>query len=161
MTNNTFTESEMFKVAMLMEDEGYNFYINGANHTIGKTKEFLLVAAGQEFIHKEKFTKLFNQLIANKQADSEYLFDPLVTEYMKNLIENQAFNKEEKPRDAFTNLKTAIIHALKSEELTISIYKQMYEKSSQNNVSEMLSIIIEEEEEHAAYFSKLLAEIVA
>jgi rubrerythrin len=61
MTNNTFTESEMFKVAMLMEDEGYNFYINGANHTTGKTKEFLLVAAGQEFIHKEKFTKLFKK----------------------------------------------------------------------------------------------------
>jgi rubrerythrin len=133
MTNNTFTESEMFKVAMLMEDEGYNFYINGANHTTGKTKEFLLVAAGQEFIHKEKFTKLFNQ----------------------------AFNKEDKPRDAFTNLKTAITHAIKSEELTINIYTQMYEKSSQNNISEMLSIIIEEEKEHAAYFSKLLAEIVA
>jgi rubrerythrin len=80
---------------------------------------------------------------------------------LKNLIENQAFNKEEKPRDAFTNLKTAITHALKSEELTIKIYTQMYEKSSQNNVSEMLSIIIEEEKEHAAYFSRLLAEIVA
>ena len=160
MINNTFTESEMFKVAMLMEDEGYNFYINGANHTTGKTKEFLLVAAGQEFIHKEKFTKLFNELIANKKDDSEYLFDPLVTEYLRNLIENQAFNKEEKPRDAFTNLKTAITHALKSEELTINIYEQMYEKSSHNDVSEMLSVIIEEEKEHAAYFSKLLSEIV-
>lgn len=160
MTNNSFTGLEMFKIAILMEEEGYNFYINGAKHTTGKTKEFLLVAAGQEFIHKEKFTKLFNELMSNKEAGLEYLFDPLATEYLRNLIENQAFNKEEKARDAFTNLKTAIIHALKSEELTISIYTQMYEKSSQNNVSEMLSLIIEEEKTHAAYFSKLLTEIV-
>lgn len=160
MINNTFTGIEMFKIAILMEDEGYNFYINGANHTTGKTKEFLLVAAGQEFIHKEKFTKLFNELIANKKDDSEYLFDVVVTKYLSNLIENQAFNKEEKPRDAFTNLKTAITHALKSEEITINIYTQMYEKSSHNDVSEMLSVIIEEEKEHASYFSKLLSEIV-
>lgn len=160
MTKNTFTGLEMFKIAILMEEEGYSFYINGAKHTTGKTKEFLLVAAGQEFIHKEKFNKLFNELIANKEADLEYLFDPLVTEYLRNLIENQAFNKEEKTRNAFTNLKTAITHALKSEELTIDIYTKMYEKSSQNDVLEMLSVIIEEEKTHAAYFSKLLAEIV-
>lgn len=160
MINNTFTESEMFKVAMLMEDEGYNFYINGAKYTTGKTKEFLLVAAGQEFIHKEKFKMLFNQLVATKQADSEYIFDPLVTEYLRNLIENKVFNQEEKIRDAFTNLKTAITHALKSEELTINIYTQMYEKTSQNDVSEMLTVILEEEKTHAAYFSKLLLDIV-
>ena len=47
MINNTFSGLEMFKIAMQMEEEGYNFYINGADHTKGKTKEFLLVAAGQ------------------------------------------------------------------------------------------------------------------
>lgn len=69
MSNNTFSALEMLKIAILMEEEGYNFYINGANYTKGKTKEFLLAAAGQEFIHKEKFTKLFNELSAKKESE--------------------------------------------------------------------------------------------
>ncbi|MBU3112102.1 ferritin family protein [Clostridium lacusfryxellense] len=161
MTSSTFSALEMFKIAILMEEEGYNFYTNGANYTKGKTKEFLLVAAGQEFIHKEKFTKLFNELSTNKENDSEYLFDPVVTKYLRNLIENQVFNKEEHPRDAFTDLKSALTHALKSEELSISVYTKMYETVSQNDVTGILSIILEEEKAHATYFSKLLKEIVA
>lgn len=160
MINNTFSGLEMFKIAILMEEEGYNFYINGANHTSGKTKEFLLVAAGQEFIHKEKFTKLFNELTTNSETNSEYIFDIVVTKYLRNLIENQVFNKNEQPKDAFKDLKSALAYAIKTEELTISIYTQMYERISENDVSEMLSIIIVEEKSHAAYFSKLLQEII-
>jgi rubrerythrin len=161
MPSNTFSALEMFKIAILMEEEGYNFYTNGANHTKGKTKEFLLVAAGQEFIHKEKFTKLFNELSSNNKSDSQYLFDPEVTKYLRNLIDNQVFNKEEKPKDAFTDLKSALTYALKSEQLSISVYTKMYESVLQNDVTGILSIILEEEKAHAAYFSKLLKEIIA
>ncbi|MBZ9687849.1 ferritin-like domain-containing protein [Clostridium estertheticum] len=161
MINNTFSGLEMFKVAILMEEEGYDFYSNGVNYTTGKTKEFLLAAAGQEFIHKEKFTKLFNELITNKQSDSEYLFDTVVTKYLRNLIENQVFNKNDKPRDTFKDLKSALTYSLNAENLTISVYTQMYERASQKYVSEILSVILEEEKAHAAYFSKLLQEIIA
>jgi rubrerythrin len=37
----------------------------------------------------------------------------------------------------------------------------MYEKVSQNDISGILSTILEEEKSHAAYFLKLLKEIVA
>ena len=161
MINNTFSGLEMFKIAMLMEEEGYNFYKNGANYTSGKTKEFLLAAAGQEFIHKEKFTKLFNELSVNKEVDSEYIFDVVVTKYLRNLIENQVFDKTEKPKDSFTDLKAALTYSVKAEKLTINIYTQMYERVPKNDFSEILSIIIEEEKAHEAYFSKLLQEIIA
>lgn len=161
MINNTFSGLEMFKVAILMEEEGYDFYSNGANYTTGKTKEFLLATAGQEFIHKERFTKLFNELTNNKEADSDYLFDTVVTKYLRNLIENQVFNKNERPKDAFKDLKSALTYSLKAENLTISVYTQMYERVSQKDVSEVLSVIIQEEKAHAEYFSKLLQEIIA
>jgi len=161
MTSNTFSGLEMFKIAMLMEDEGYNFYINAANNTKGKAMEFLLVAAGQEFIHKEKFKKLFNELRTNKETDSEYLFDPEVSKYLSNLIENQVFNKEEKPKNVFTDLKSTLAYALKMEELTIVVYTKMYESISEKDVTAILSSILEEEKAHAAYFSKLLQEIIA
>jgi len=161
MINNTFSGLEMYKVAILMEEEGYDFYSNGINYTTGKTKEFLLAAAGQEFIHKERFTKLFNELTTNKQTDSEYLFDIVVTKYLRNLIENQVFNKNDKPRDAFKDLKSALTYSLNAENLTISVYTQLYERASQKEVSEILSVILQEEKAHAAYFSKLLEEIIA
>ena len=161
MTNTTFSGLEMLKIARLMEEEGYDFYINGANFTKGKTKEFLLAAAGQEFIHKERFTKLFEDLSTGKEMDSTYLFDIEVTKYLKNLIENQVFNKNEQPKDAFKDLKAALTYSLKTEQLTISIYTQMYEKVSQNDVTGILSTILEEEKSHAAYFAKLLKEIIA
>ena len=161
MINNSFSGLEMFKIAILMEEEGYDFYTNGANHTTGKTKEFLLFAAGQEFIHKEKFTKLFNDLKTTEESDSDYLFDIEVTKYLRNLIENQVFDKKEQPKDAFKDFKSAITYSLKAEMLTISVYTQMYERISQKDILEMLSIIIDEEKSHAAYFSKLLKEIIA
>jgi len=161
MTNNTFSGLEIFKIAMQMEEEGYNFYINGASHTKGKIKEFLLVAAGQEFIHREKFKKLFDELRTNKEMDSEYIFNPDVTKYLSNLIENQVFDKQEKPRDVFTDVKSTLTYALKMEELTIIVYTKMYESISENDVTAILSSILEEEKAHAAYFSKLLKEIIA
>jgi len=161
MTNTTFSPLEMLKIAILMEEEGYNFYINGANYTTGKTKEFLLVAAGQEFIHKERFTKLFNELKTDNESDYEYLFDIEVSKYLRNLIENQVFDKKDQPKDAFKDLKSALTYSLKTEELTIKVYTQMYEKVSQNDVSGILSTILKEEKAHAAYFSKLLEQIVS
>jgi rubrerythrin len=189
MTNNTFSGLEMLKIAILMEDEGYNFYINGANYTTGDTKQFLLVAAGQEFLHKQKFTKLFDELSANKEAESEYLIDIEVTQYLRELIENQVFDKKdqpksssknikpllryplkaedfksdnkEQPKDAFKDLKSSIAFALKSEQLTVKVYTKMYEGVSQGEVKEILSVILEEEKAHVVYFSKLLKEIVA
>jgi len=161
MINNTFSGLEMFKIAMQMEEEGYNFYTNGANHTNGKIKEFLLVAAGQEFIHREKFKKLFDELRTNKEMDTEYIFNLDVNKYLSNLIENQVFDKQEKPRDVFTDLKSTLTYALKMEELTIILYTKMYESISENDVTKILSSILDEEKAHAAYFSKLLKEIIA
>lgn len=158
MGSNNFNVSEMLKVAILMEDEGYNFYTNGAKYTTGKTKKFLISAAGQEFIHKEKFQKLFDK--ASKSNNYDYLFDDEVTGYLKNLIENKVFNQKKQPENAFADLKTAIEHALKTEELTVEVYSQLYKGISKDEVKDMLSIIIEEEKGHAAYFSKLLKEIV-
>ena len=72
---NTFNGLEMLKIAILMEEEGKAFYTNGAKYITGKTRDFLLATAGQELIHKEKFTKLYNDLSSKKDVDYDYLFD--------------------------------------------------------------------------------------
>lgn len=160
MSNNTFSVSEMLKIAILMEEEGYKFYTNGSKYTEGKTKQFLISAAKQEFIHKEKFTNLFNKIVNNKDTESDYLFNEEVTEYLRKLIENKVFDQKKQPEDAFTDLKTAVEHAIKTEKLTVEVYSQMYNGISKKEAKDMLYTILDEEKGHVAYFTKLLKEIV-
>lgn len=158
---NTFTGLEMFRFAELMEEEGYNAYTNGADYTTGKTKEFFLFAARQEFIHKEKFAKLSTELITNLKTDIGYIFDDEVTKYLTDLIKDRVFNKKDQRNGAFKDLKSALTYSLKYEKITISIYTQMYGNVLQKDISKILSIIIEEEKVHVSYLLKLLQEITA
>lgn len=155
MSNNTFSGLEMLKVAMLMEEEGYNFYRNGANNTTGTTKEFLIAAASQEFFHKEKFSQLYDELSKGNEAGSEYLYDEEVTNYLRSLIENQVYNKDE-PKDAFKDLKSAVLSSLNTEERTVKVYNEMYKGITNETAKEVMQKIIEEEEQHVEYFKNLL-----
>lgn len=153
---NTFNGLEILKIAILMEEEGREFYSNGAKYTTGKLREFLIAAAGQEFIHKEKFSNLYDNLANAKDKDYDYLFDSEVVSYFKSLIENKVFDKKAPPEDAFKDLKTAIEYAVKSEELTVEVYTKMYEGIAEGEVKELLFKLIDEEKAHVEEFSKLL-----
>lgn len=160
MAPNTFNGLEILKIAILMEEEGIKFYTNGSKYTTGKIKDFLLAAAGQEFIHKEQFTKLYNDLLSKKDTGYEYLFDSEVSAYLKALIEDKVFDKKEQPDDAFKDLESALKYALKSEKLTVEVYTKMYEGITQSEVKDVLFKLLEEEKAHVDYFSKLLKELV-
>lgn len=156
---NTFDGLEMLKIAILMEEEGRSFYTNGAKYTTGKIKDFLLATAGQEFIHKEQFSKLYNDLSNKKDVSYEYLFDTEVTAYLKALIEDRVFDKKEQPEDAFKDLQAAIEYAIKSEKLTVEVYTKMYKGITTGEVKDVLGKLIDEEKAHIDYFTKLLKEI--
>lgn len=156
MSNNSFSGLEMLKVAILMEEEGYNFYRNGANNTSGKTKEFLIAAASQEFFHKEKFLQLYDELKKGDEAGSEYLYDEEVTNYLRSLIENHVFNKKDEPKEAFKDFESAVLSSLKTEELTVTVYNEMYKGISNHTAKEVMQKIIEEEKQHVEYFKNLL-----
>ncbi|AGF56211.1 MULTISPECIES: ferritin family protein [Clostridium] len=154
--SNTFNELEILKVAMLMEEEGRAFYTNGAKYADGRLKDFLIAAAGQEILHKELFSKLYDELSSKINEDYDYLFDPEVTSYFKDLIENKVFDKKTPQEDAFKDLKSAIEYSIKSEELTVEVYTKMYEGIERKDVKDVLAKIIEEEKTHIEEFKKLL-----
>ncbi len=156
---NSFSGLEMLKIAILMEDEGYKFYKNGANNTSGKLKEFLLSAEKQEFLHKEKFTKLYKELEAKDEATAEYLYDDEVSNYLKSIIENQVYKKEEEYKNAFVDLKTAVKNAYDTEVRTVEIYTELYKGITDEEAKKIMAVIIDEEKDHVAYFEKLMNEI--
>jgi rubrerythrin len=157
MSTNTFNGLEMLKIAMIMEDEGREFYTEGAKNTVGDVREFLLGAAAQELGHKEIFSKMYDDLASKKSDSYEYMFEADVTGYLKGLIENQVFDKKEAPnKDAFKDMKSALEASAKTEERTVEIYKKMYEGITNPEAKEIMKKIIDEEVEHAAYFRSLL-----
>ncbi len=160
MIEGNFSGLEVIKMAISMEEEGFTYYTNGAKHTNGELKDFLLQAAAQEKNHKEKFLTLYNNLAEKKETTEEdYLFDPDVSAYLKALVENQVFDKKAQLEDAFKDIKIAATNALKAEETTVALYSKMVEGAKYDDMREMLSILIEEEKAHALYFKKILENI--
>lgn len=155
----TFNGLEIIRTAILMEEEGSRFYTDCAKHATGKVKDFLLIAAGQEFVHKDKFQKIYNDLSSNKEADYSYLFDEETTSYLRSLIENQVFDKSGQPKDGFKNIKAALEYAVKSEKLTVEVYIRMYSGITNNEVKAVLEELIEEEKTHVDYFQMLAKEL--
>jgi rubrerythrin len=119
----------------------------------------LLIAAGQEFVHKDKFQSIYNDLSKGKEADYNYLFDEETTSYLRVLIENQVFIKKDQPSGEGWNLKDALEYAVKSENHTIEVYTKMYSGITNNEVKKVLAELIEEEKTHAEYFQKLADEL--
>lgn len=153
--SNAFSSLEMLKIAILMEEEGADFYQKGANNTTGEIKEFLLNAATQELFHKEMFSKLYDEMSLGKEEQSEYLFDVEVTKYLGGLTENQVFNENENV-DAFKDLASAVKSSLDKEKLTVKIYTELYKGVIDQEAKEVMNKIIDEEKQHVAYFENLL-----
>jgi rubrerythrin len=153
--SNTFSSLEMLKIAILMEEEGADFYQKGAKNTAGEIREFLLNAATQELSHKDMFSKLYNEMSSGKEEQSEYLFDVEVSKYLGGLTENQVFSENEN-LDAFKDLATAVKSSLNKEELTVKIYTELYKGVKDQEAKEVMNKIINEEKQHVAYFENLL-----
>ncbi len=157
----TFSGLEMLKIAIKMEEEGGSFYLEAAKHTQGKVKDFFTFAAGQEFLHKNTFSTMYDDLQDKKAFQDDYLFDPEVSGYLNALIENTVFNAKDQAAASFSDLKSAAAHALAAETRTVEVYKKMYEGITSGEAKEIFSGIIKEEEEHVVYFQNLLDEITA
>jgi len=151
----------MIKIAIVLEEEGYDFYKNGIENTDGDVHEFLLNAAEQELKHKEKFSKLYDEMSAGKEDESEYLFDNEVAQYLGGLIERSVFDKKADCKDAFKDLKSAVKNSLNTEELTVKVYTELYKGVKHEEGKEMMNKIIDEEKQHVAYFKKLLEKLEA
>ncbi len=157
IVNGNFNALEILKIAISMEEEGMQFYANGAKYTDGKLKDFLLHAAVQERQHKERFQKLYNDFLEKKDRfNDDYLFDPDVSAYLKSLAENEVFQKKPQKEDAFTDVRSAAQQAVEAEETTVALYTRMYEGAQYEEMKEMLAALIEEEKAHVEYFKGLL-----
>lgn len=159
MVQANLNDLEILKVAVSMEEEGIKYYTDGAKHTQGELKKFLLLAAGQERLHREKLQKLYNGLSSLKTDSDEYLFDPDVAAYLRQLIENKVFNTKVNVQDAFLDLKAAAEYAVQAEELSVELYNKMYDGITFPEAKKVMLELIEEEKTHIEYFTNVLKDL--
>lgn len=157
LSMSTFNGLEVIKTAILMEEEGIDFYTQSAKLSEGKIKDFLLIAAGQEFAHRDKFQTIYDELLSKSDIDFNYLFDDETNGYLKILIENQVFKKD-KPKE-YINLLEVLEEAVRSEKHTIELYSRMYSGVRLPEVKAVIEKIMEEEKHHAEYFEILAKEL--
>jgi rubrerythrin len=159
MFKTNLNDLEILKIAMSMEEEGINFYLNVAKYSQGDIKRFLEHAAGQELAHKEKIGSLYDEFSKKSDFEDNYIFEPEVQAYLRAFIENKVFNKGEYEKELFKDIKSAAEYAIKSENLSVELYSKMYEGINYVKAKEVMKILIEEEKSHVEYFTKLLSEL--
>ncbi len=160
LVEGSFSGLEILIIAMAMEDEGMSFYKKGAENTQGQLRLFLLNAAEQERMHKEKFENFYNIMIKNKTGiEEDYLFDPDVSAYLKSMVKKEVFDRTPVDKEAFADLKSSVEYALNAEETTVALYTKMYESTKHDEMKDLLSIMIDEEKAHVKYFKSLLVDL--
>lgn len=160
IVEGSFSGLEILTIAIAMEEEGMNFYKNGAQNTEGQLKLFLINASEQERMHKEKFKNLYDIIAKNKsEIEDDYLLDPDVSAYLKSMVKNEVFDRGTEDKGAFVDIKSSVSYALKAEETTVKLYTKMFENSKHDEMKDMLSIMIDEEKAHVKYFKDMLASL--
>ena len=155
----SLNDLEILRMAISMEEQGMKFYTQGVKHTQGKLRDFLLNTAGQEMLHRDKFQKIYDDLVSRSGSDDDYLFDQDVAAYLASLAKEKVFVKNQESENAFKDLHLAANLALKNETATVELYTKMQQGAKYDEVKEILGVLIEEEKDHVQYFKELLEEL--
>lgn len=136
---------DAIKTAIQMEKDGYSFYQKAAAQTssdMGKTV-FKSLAA-DELLHLEVFQKLFDKKTGKTEwynlvnTSRKYVDIPI---FPKDLQKVEGANPD-------TNEIDALRIAIDSEQRAIDYYTKIREKSSDDEVNELLDEIINQEKNH-------------
>lgn len=148
----SFSNLEVIKFAIGMEESGIDFYVENAKAAKGEVKELFLRLADDERQHAAYFQKLFDESTSDV-ASFDYMFDESVTGFFNEYAKSEGFNRNV---DAITTVKEAIAEGIKSETITIEYYENIM-KYSKEKTKKMLEVLIKEEQEHLVKLQKMYA----
>lgn len=146
----SFSNLEVIKFALGMEQGGIEFYEEHAKNAPGDVKALFLKLADDERKHAAYFQELFDE--AKKNADSfEYMFDESVTGFFNEYAKSEGFNREVKQ---VNTVKEAIAEGIATEAITIAYYEDIL-KHAKDKTVDTLKALIAEEQEHLAKLKAL------
>lgn len=149
-----FDVSEIFKIALKIEENGIKFYREYAQkEENSKAKEVFSYLAEEEVIHKKLFGEMLSKIEKYEQEESypgEYF------EYLRSYVDGVIFNKEkiDKEISQIKDTLSAIDFAINRELDSIFYYSEIKNLVSKNQ-RDSINKIIEEERKHFLKLSEV------
>lgn len=156
-----FSDLEGLRISMEIEARGFAFYSQA--HKQAKTekhRELFLLLAQEETEHLAKFTKIFNQVNENKEANTEeYLFDWEASRYLTVLAENHVFPPAAEAKAKIAELKTTkdiLLLALQAEKDSILFYDELAAHAKFPEAQRIFIVLRDEEKKHVVKLQEII-----
>lgn len=146
----SFTNLEVIKFAIGMEEGGVEFYEAYAKKAKGDVRQLFLKLADDERAHASYFQELFDESKKSETA-FDYMFDESVTGFFNEYAKSEGFSREV---GKITTVKEALAEGVASEQITIDYYEGMLEYSK-GKITQTLEKLIKEEKEHLVKLTNL------
>lgn len=153
---NEFNASDIFEMAIKIEQNGAIFYRDAAQKVEGEThKKFLLDLALMEDTHESTFAEMLKELKDEESVSTT--FDPNDENalYLKALADTRVFSGKEQPGK---KLKDILSSAIQAEKDSIAFYLGMKEIIPAKLGKSKIDDIIKEEMSHIRLLAGKLAE---
>ncbi len=154
MPSNIFALDEILKLAIEIENNGREFYINMSERVSeDELKRILNFLASEEEKHKKVFEDILKNLDTSNIVES---YSGEYQAYLRALADECVFTNDlvkQKASEGFSSSLELLIFALRIEKDSIILYTEMKDKVLKKE--EELNRVIEEERKHFVMISEL------
>ena len=156
-----FSDLEGIRIAMSIEASGRDFYQLAYDQSTEQShRELFYLLKTEEVSHYERFSEIFKQLNANKEAGSdEYLFDQETSRYLTVLAEGHIFPTVENAAakiNAATTIVEILYMAIQAEKDSILFYDELANKSKFEEAKKIFTVLKAEEQTHVVKLRQIL-----
>jgi len=148
-----YSPGEILNLAMLIEENGENFYLDVASLTKdGRIKLLLEQLAKKESEHRKRFLELKRVVDEAYRPDAVEKISRFLT---AKALGTKLFSLEPKELNSIGSLEEAIQLAMTLEEDSIIFYELLKTLSNRSDPIQILEQIIEEEQSHLALLKEI------
>ena len=156
-----FSDLEGIRIAMSIEASGRDFYQQAYDQVTEQShKDLFYLLKSEEVSHYEKFSEIFKQVNANKEAGSdEYMFDEETSRYLTVLAEGHIFPTAEKAKVKIAEAATIVeilYMAIQAEKDSILFYDELADKSKFAEAKKIFTTLKAEEQTHVVKLRQIL-----
>jgi rubrerythrin len=155
-----FSDLEGLRIAMGMEENGYAFYKKAQEASRREEHKALFAKlAEEESIHLKKFTQMYNDLKAKKQAESdEYLFDADASKYLTALSSPEMFTEDAAAelKKSVKTVRELLKMAIQDEKEAVLFYDALAKNSKFEDTKKIFSALKAEEQSHIVRLRDIL-----
>ena len=149
--NAQFNSLEILKMAISVEEDGEHFYEKCVEaNSEPEVKRIFSKLAEQEREHRNYFKELLKEFDeADESISRDYLYEDLTGDYLKSIVDEQIFPKEEEATDDIAaHLGDALDIGIKEEKNSILLYQELMKNEADEQTTAALKKLIEEEKSH-------------